>query len=44
MTFSEIDSTIADFWNEIDTTMVKKPKHQQIEVIRVLKDSSSHQS
>jgi hypothetical protein len=41
VTFNEIDSSIADFWNEIDTTMVQKNKQRHIEVIQVLKESAS---
>lgn len=38
----EIDSSIAEFWNEIDQTMVKKKK-PIIEVSQIMKNSQDHQ-
>ena len=41
---NEMDSTVEDFWNEIDDTMVKiKPNHQ-IEVTQIVKTSPLHQT
>jgi hypothetical protein len=40
----EIDSTIAEFWNDIDRTLVKKRKPQHIEVTQILKNNPSHQA
>lgn len=39
-----LDSSIADFWNEIDPTMVKRKKTSasQIEVSQILRNNPSH--
>lgn len=40
----EIDTKIADFWNEIDQTMVKKRKPQSIQVTQTFKAGPSYQN